>query len=165
MNRVKAFLAVIITITLVLSAFSCDRPQPNSLTLSLSVECTNAINSKGLPDEIRELLPEDGIIFAEQTVSFSEGESVYEILSREMKEAGIHMEASFTPGYGSAYIEGIANLYEFDCGELSGWMYKVNDIFPEYGCSSYYPQKDDIVKWVYTCDLGKDVGSEYIDKK
>ena len=28
---------------------------------------------------------------------------------------------SKTPIYNSAYIEGIHNLYEFDCGSLSGW--------------------------------------------
>lgn len=39
--------------------------------------------------------------------------------------------------YNSAYIEGINNLYEFDCGSLSGWMYKVNEWFPNYGCSRY----------------------------
>ena len=58
-------------------------------------------------------------------------------------------------------IEGIANLYEFDCGELSGWMYKVNDWFPNYGCSRYELKDGDKVEWVYTCDLGKDVGGDY----
>ena len=52
----------------------------------------------------------------------------------------------------------IANLYEFDVGELSGWMYKVNGWFPNYGCSRYLLADGDNVEWVYTCDLGSDVG-------
>ena len=40
-----------------------------------------------------------------------------------MKKNKIHMEFENTPLYNSAYVEDIANLYEFDCGELSGWMY------------------------------------------
>ena len=60
--------------------------------------------------------------------------------------------------YNSAYIEGINNLYEFDCGELSGWMYSVNDWYPNYGCSCYTVQPGDVICWVYTCDLGQDVG-------
>ena len=56
------------------------------------------------------------------------------------------------------YIEGIHNLYEFDCGDLSGWMYKVNGWFPNYGCSRYQLKQGDVIEWVYTCDLGKDVG-------
>lgn len=53
-------------------------------------------------------------------VEFTEGESVHDVLQRVCKEAGIQMESSFTPAYNSAYVEGINNLYEFDCGELSG---------------------------------------------
>lgn len=69
--------------------------------------------------------------------------------------------ATNTPIYNSAYIEGIGNLYEFDCGELSGWMYKVNGWFPNYGCSRYRLKSGDRVEWVYTCDLGRDVGGYY----
>lgn len=76
-----------------------------------------------------------------------------------MKHSGIPMEFSYTPLYRSAYIEGIGQFYEFDCGELSGWMYRVNGEFPNYGCSLYELKAGDKVEWVYTCDLGKDVGS------
>ena len=71
------------------------------------------------------------------------------------------MEFSWTPMYNSAYIEGIYNLYEFDVGDGSGWMYKVNDWFPNYGCSRYQLQNGDVIEWVYTCDLGDDVGGGY----
>ena len=68
------------------------------------------------------------------------------------------MEASYTAMYESYYVEGINHLYEFDGGELSGWMYKVNGQFPNYGCSSYTVKAGDVIVWLYTCDLGKDVG-------
>ena len=64
--------------------------------------------------------------------------------------------------YNSAYIEGIYNLYEFDVGDGSGWMYKVNDWFPNYGCSRYQVQQGDVICWVYTCDLGYDVGGGFM---
>ena len=75
------------------------------------------------------------------------------------RENKLHLEFSTTPVYGSAYIEGIGNLYEFDCGAESGWMYAVNGWFPNYGCSQYALQDGDTVTWVYTCELGRDVGS------
>lgn len=68
------------------------------------------------------------------------------------------MEFSNTPMYNSAYIEGINNLYEFDCGELSGWAYKVNQWFPNYGASRYLLKDGDVIEWLYTCDLGTDIG-------
>ena len=106
-------------------------------------------------------MPEDGWVLQPTEVAFHEGESVFDVLQRTCRQQGIHMEYENTPMYNSAYIEGIHNLYEFDCGELSGWMYKVNGWFPNYGCSRYQLQEGDVVCWVYTCDLGVDVGGYY----
>ena len=129
------------------------------LTCTLSVRCDTILQNIGwLDSEKVDIVPKDGVIFAEKTVTFYEGESVFNLLMREMKRNKIHMEFENTPIYNSAYIEGIANLYEFDCGELSGWMYKVNGWFPNYGCSRYQLKAGDKVEWVYTCDLGIDVG-------
>jgi hypothetical protein len=126
---------------------------------TLSVRCdTIRDNLASLNEEKHELVPADGVIFPATVVTFHEGESVFNVLQREMKRAKIHMEFVNTPIYNSAYIEGINNLYEFDVGELSGWVYKVNDRFPNYGCSRYSLKDGDVVEWLYTCDLGRDVG-------
>lgn len=128
-------------------------------TCTLSIRCDTILDHLDwLDPEKTELVPEDGVIFPETEVTFYEGESVFNLLQREMKKAKIHMEFENTPLYNSVYIEGIHNLYEFDCGELSGWIYKVNGWFPNYGCSRYGLQEGDVVEWVYTCDLGNDVG-------
>lgn len=132
------------------------------LTCTLSVRCDTILNNMNkLDSEKLDIVPKDGVIFAEKTVTFYEGESVFNVFMREMKQNKIHLEFENTPIYGSAYIEGIANIYEFDCGELSGWMYKVNGWYPNYGCSRYQLKAGDRIEWVYTCDLGKDVGGEY----
>ena len=89
---------------------------------------------------------------------FDQGESAFDVLLRETKKNGIQMEYQATPAYRSCYIEGIHNLYEFDCGSLSGWMYEVNGRYPNYGCSRYRLKNGDVVNWRYTCDLGRDVG-------
>ena len=108
------------------------------------------------------MIPQDGVIYKKQTVEFYEGEFVFDVLLREVQKNNIHMEYSMTPIYNSNYIEGINNLYEFDGGELSGWMYKVNGWFPNYGCSRYLLNDGDVIEWVYTCDLGRDVGCEWL---
>jgi hypothetical protein len=129
----------------------------DSCTLSISCAAI-ADNPDWLDVDKAELVPEDGWILKPTAVTFYEGESVFNVLLRTCKQQGIHMEFENTPVYNSAYIEGIGNLYEFDCGELSGWMYKVNGWFPNYGCSRYQLHDGDVVEWVYTCDLGVDVG-------
>ena len=72
------------------------------------------------------------------------------------------MEFRSTPFYDSAYIMGINNIYEFDAGELSGWTYKVNGWYPNYGCSRYQLQPGDEIEWHYTCDLGRDLGEYWL---
>ena len=85
-----------------------------------------------------------------------------DVLKKVCTAADIQLEYSWTPAYDSGYIEGINHLYEFDCGKESGWMYKVNDWFPNYGCSSYKVENGDNIVWCYTCNgYGEDVGSTW----
>ena len=133
------------------------------LTCTLTITCKTILdNIDDLDPEKVELVPEDGVILAKKTVTFYEGENVFQLLRREAKANKIHMEFEDTPIYNSAYIEGIHNLYEFDCGELSGWMYKVNGWYPNYGCSRYQLKEGDDVEWIYTCDLGRDIGGRNV---
>ena len=118
-------------------------------TCTISISCATILNNMDKCEEAkRALIPADGTILAASTVTFSPGESVFDVLQRVCRERKIPMEFSFTPIYNSAYIEGIYNLYEFDVGDGSGWMYKVNDWFPNYGCSRYQVQQGDVICWV-----------------
>lgn len=142
---------------------SPDEPEPpveNTVpTCTVSISCAAILeNLDRLNAEKADLIPADGVLLAPTAVEFTEGESVFNVLKRVCRENKIHMEFSETPVYQSAYIEGIGNLYEFDCGEGSGWMYRVNGEFPNYGCSRYTLADSDTVEWVYTCDFGADVG-------
>ena len=129
---------------------------------TLSITCNTILDNMDKFDQAKlEVLPKDGVIYKTKEVVFYEGESVFDVLLRETRDNKIHMEFVDTPIYNSNYIEGINNIYEFDCGELSGWMYKVNDWFPNYGCSRYQLKDGDKIEWVYTCDLGKDVGGDW----
>lgn len=138
-----------------------DVNKGKSYTCTFSIECSTILNNlSDLDPDKLEMVPFNGVILPKTTVTFYEGESVFDVLQRLCKEKGIHMESSWTPIYNSAYIEGIHNLYEFDCGNLSGWMYHVNGWYPNYGCSRYQLAQGDQVEWRYTCDLGNDVGRD-----
>ena len=131
-------------------------------TCTISISCATILDNMGwLDPEKVELVPEDGWILKPIEVTFYEGESVFNGLLRTCKQQGIHMEFVNTPKYNSAYIEGIHNLYEFDCGQLSGWIYKVNGWSPNYGCSRYALKDGDVIEWQYTCNLGIDIDAYY----
>lgn len=123
---------------------------------TFSVSCETILNNKDKLDKTKySLVPSDGVIYNASDVEIKEGDTVFSLLERELVLNNIHFEYNKTI---SVYIEGINNIYEFDCGDLSGWMYKVNGVFPNFGCDLYTLSPGDVVEWVYTCDLGRDVG-------
>lgn len=148
---------------------SSDAPPPVSpsksditdkkMTCSLTVSCKAIFDNIDWFDKDKlSILPSDGIIYKGNDITFNEGESVFDVMLREMKKNKIHFEYTNSPVYKTAYIEGINNIYEFDCGSLSGWTYRVNGVFPNYGCSLYRLKNGDSIEFLYTCNLGVDVG-------
>lgn len=109
----------------------------------------------------KELVPKDGVLVSTRSVPFKEGNTVFDALVAVTKDQRVHMEYVSTPLYKSNYIEGIANIYEMDAGPLSGWMYKVNGAFPSVGCGRYELKAGDVIEWIYTCDLGRDIGGDW----
>ena len=136
--------------------------EPERSVCTISISCATLLDKLDtLPAAVSELVPADGWILAPVQEEFSDAESVLDILLRVAQREGIHLEYAGTAMGNSAYLEGIGNIYEFDAGELSGWMYSVNGEFPNYGCGQYFPQPGDVITLVYTCDLGADVGDNY----
>lgn len=144
-----------------------DNGSENETTGSTAKTCTIKIVCDTILDNMDNLsagkeayVPSNGKILGTTTAEFYDGETVFDVLQRVCSSAGIQLEYSYTPIYESYYIEGINHLYEFDCGSESGWMYKVNGWFPNYGCSAYTLQDGDTIVWCYTCNgLGADVGA------
>ncbi len=128
------------------------------LSCSLAVRCDTLLdNMDSIAPEKIHLIPESGSILPEIEIEFSEGESAFDVLKRELINRTIHFEFTKNPMYDSAYIEGIGNLYEFDAGELSGWIYRVNGEILSVGCSQYKLKNGDEIEFLYTCNMGKDL--------
>ena len=121
-------------------------------TCTIQIRCDSILKNMGdLKEGKNKYVPANGVILATSKVEFADGETVFDVLKRACSYTGIQLEYSYTPMYGSYYVEGINHLYEFDCGSQSGWMYKVNGWFPNYGCSSYKLKDGDAIVWSYTC--------------
>lgn len=161
----KKWLVSLFALLLLSGCGVSDTAVEDDISCTVSISCETILEHMDqLTDGKAEWVPEDGWILEPVTVTCSEGDTVFDVLLKVVQEKKIHMEYSDSPIYHSAYIEGIANLYEFDCGSLSGWMYSVNDWFPNYGCSKYVLKDHDVIRWVYTCDLGADVGDNSLRK-
>lgn len=130
--------------------------------VTISIECATVLNNYDMLDpslKDTKYVPKDGVILKDTSVWVNEGESVLDVLKKVTAENGIQMEYTQSPN--DSYVEGINYLYEFSCGELSGWMYTVNDVFASVGCNSYILSDGDDIDWVYTCNLGEDVGEKF----
>lgn len=75
-----------------------------------------------------------------------------------LQKTGLNLLYNSHASYAGYYVSSIEGLAEFDGGPWSGWMYRVNGWFPNYSSSLYKLKNGDKVEWIYTRDLGKDIG-------
>lgn len=126
------------------------REGEKSITVSMEIRCDTVAGAE-------DYLPQDGVILSKTSVSAREGESAFDVLCETARAYDIHLEYEGTAaGSEFAYIEGIAYLYEYDHGELSGWIYLVNGEAPGVGCGAYQVADGDEILWYYTRELGRD---------
>lgn len=138
--------------------------QPSStISVTLEIRCDPlAQDPSRLADSSKQAyVPADGTILGSTTMQVKEGSTVFDVLTAACRDNNIHIEYSYYSGFQSYYIEGINHLYEFDGGQVSGWLYRVNGVFPQYGCSAYTLKDGDSIALLYTCDGGADVGNPW----
>ena len=107
----------------------------------------------GLHDAGEGYCSDDGVILPETEIGINSGDTVYEVLKRASKKFGIQVDVK---GTSQVYVSGISYIYEFDFGEMSGWLYFVNGESPSVSCGEYLLSDRDSVEWRYTVDLGKE---------
>lgn len=150
----KIFILFLIAIILIFPCGCSSDKSSGQYTCTIRISCEDIIaNTDMLEQSKLALVPENGILLDDFTVSFSDGKTVFDILLSAVRENNIHMEYSTSPVFNTAYIEGIGNIYEFDCGAMSGWTYIVNGESPSIGCSSYTVSDGDIIEFYYSCML------------
>lgn len=168
MKRILKLTILLLVLTLLCACGNTNAAQvedtngDGKLTCTLEIRCDNLIpNLDRMTAEKAALVPENGILLETTEVEFSAGQSVFDVFRKLLREEKIHFEYVDASAYDSVYIEGIGNIYEFDCGPQSGWMYSVNGVYPGLGCSAYTLADGDVIVFNYTCDLGADLGADY----
>ncbi|MGI6498441.1 MAG: DUF4430 domain-containing protein [Oscillospiraceae bacterium] len=151
LRKKNGIVGILLLLCVCLSACGtpASTPEQEGHQATLSVTCEDAMGSELLSDALREALPEGGVLYAAQTVSASEGETVLELLSREMRLENIPLDV------GDGYVKGIGSLYEGACGEVSGWLFRVNGEMPSVGAGDCVVQEGDLIEWFYICDMNE----------
>lgn len=158
----KKVLLFVITALLVVSSavhlshiFTTDN---EDITVFISISCHTVNDNYNLLDDglkNTKYIPEDGIILNKTAVTVKENDTVLDLTKQVASDKGIQLE--YSQSLNDSYVQGINYLYEFSCGDLSGWMYSVNGNFANVGCNDYKLKDSDYVQWQYTCDLGNDL--------
>lgn len=141
-----------------------DEITPDSETVYISIRSDTLLNNmEKLKSELHVYVPTDGVILPESEYVLRPGDTVFDILHRAVRHNRIQMEFQGADKniYSSVYIQGIQYLYEFSAGPLSGWMYEVNGVFPNYGVSKYKLKDGDHITFHYTVNLGEDLGHSF----
>ena len=138
-----------------------EAPKEGEHKVFISIRCDTAVDKgMNLDSQWAGIVPSSGTILAKTKVEFQEGDTVFDVLCRIRDTYKIHV--SYRGTNGAQYVDGINNLYEFDGGRWSGWMYCVNDWYPNYGCGQYAVKNGDVIEWNYTCNLGRDLGQTWM---
>lgn len=111
-----------------------------------------------------------GTIIKATRVPYRQGEKITHVTERLLDyfEIGMSYTGTLDSGF---YLGEISNfevngvnydsMGEYDAGEGSGWMITLNGKFIEYGASEFTVKNGDVIKWQYTCQLGKDIGDPF----
>lgn len=127
------------------------RSGENPITVSMEIRCDTVAGAE-------DYLPQDGVVLAKTSISAYEGDSAFDVLCETARVYDIPVEyEGAAAGDEFAYIEGIAYLYEYDHGELSGWIFLVNGETPNVGCGAYRVADGDEIVWYYSKERGRDV--------
>lgn len=135
----------------------------------LTISVVNIKNNlKSLPKAKQSFVTKSGYILKKRAVEIEEGNTAFDVLKKGCQENrcedgcsycknGVQLEYSYTPAYKSYYIEGIHQLYEKDCGAMSGWIFKINGTVADASSSTVEVNDGDTVEFVYTLDGGGDI--------
>ncbi len=126
--------------------------------LTVPAAATIVVKNPYVPQDqvfLRVADPSGRTYLTKTSYDFTAGETAYSILEK----SGLEYKSRYYGIYGGYYVYEIEGLAEFDKGAQSGWMYRVNGIYPEISCSEYKLQAGDYVEWLYTSDLGYDIGA------
>ena len=111
-------------------------------------------NYKRLKEELKndDVLPENNCFADDETISFSENDTVFDVLLCYCEEKNISLDYQKPSEniYKTAYIKGIGGLYEGDCTKKSGWVYTVNGDKPNVGVSDYVLEDGDNIVIYFT---------------
>ncbi|MCL2855864.1 MAG: S-layer homology domain-containing protein [Defluviitaleaceae bacterium] len=125
-------------------------PSPNPARVRLTVYNPNP--RAGYNDPV--LFLQNGTVRS-MYIYINEGETAYSIIRRD--DVGLYVQSTGHSVWAGMYVEAVNGWGEFDGGPLSGWMYAVDRVLPQFSASLFELENGQVLYWLYTYDLGDDL--------
>ena len=139
--------ALMVTVLLSSCGITDAEPDASLLHCSVTVTATDVLENKSLfPEEKLPLVPDDGIIFKNDSVAFNDGDDLLSVITKALQSDKVQYELQ-----GGTYFIAFGNIYASDC-TYGGWMYTVNGALPEVGAAETKLADGDTVEFFYVCD-------------
>lgn len=155
-EKMKRIVTLLLVIVMVFTMCSCGKTESdNNIEFWFSINCSKiSENMDAIENEaIRDLVPEDGIIFAEAAIGTSNSGSIMDATIEFCKAMNLSYDDS------QGYITMLADISAGDCGGWSGWLVKINGEFPQVGADEIDLNNGDKIEWIYSLDGGSDIGA------
>ena len=98
-----------------------------------------------------------GVILPQTQFEIEDGGSALDLVKKACEMSNITLELH--PQWG--YVVGIDGFGEYDAGELSGWLFKINGYMGQEAISDTILQDGDVLELVYSCNMGLDLGADF----
>ena len=152
----KRIVTLLLVIVMVFTMCSCGKTESaENIQFSISIDCSKISENMDVIENeaIKDLIPEDGIIFAEAAIGTANSGSIMDATIEFCK--AMHLSYDDSQGY----ITMLADISAGDCGGWSGWLVKINGEFPQVGADEIDLNNGDKIEWIYSLDGGQDIGA------
>ncbi len=100
-------------------------------------------------------------VFAPTQIAFVEGETTWDLLLRVAESNDIVLDYSVSDW--GPYLTGVNDVFAFDFGSASGWMYDVNSEAPAVGMSDNLMSGGDVIRLCYTLSWEDSIGAPLVN--
>lgn len=150
----KKILALIICVSMLFTVGctqnntdATESTESDGVDVKVEILCTEILENYDMLDPAlkdEKYVPASGVILEETTVTVNEGDGALDVLRKASEEYNIQIDIS------DGYAKSINYLYQKSCGDMSGWVYEVNNqmIMDEYTVT-----EGDLVTWKFICSF------------
>lgn len=126
-----------------------------TLTINAQILLNKDVKDK-LKPEVQSFVPETGFFAKDVKIGVTGDDvTVEQVLEAYAKDRDLKLDMADSSGF--KYLSGINNILGGSTGDMSGWLYIVNNVMPNVGIADTKIKGNENIVFIYSNDGGKDI--------